>query len=896
MIRRLSGKSSRKSTKDKSSISPPPPLASTNSRGGTSITSPVTADTVDLKTREEASKQQAVYVPPRSFQEREQHELMADKLQAVARGNSARKLVAEKKASAQQAAADADRLAAKVVEDALEAERKAQEEKLAAERREAEEKRAAERKAQQELAEANARKLKELQAAHEEKMVAIARAKERARTAEDEREARAAKLLEDELETRLTADLTDLASREQAARDAVSKTDAEKAAVSGELFTARLKLTEIAELQEKKKSLTQVIELMEAYSSRCASCRLPVTSAEDAATLVRADEKSVAARAEIELKESKARLSKQAELKATLQAQLNAAVAECSKAEDQALESLKLASSEATTQQLKLTLAERAVALCAEETARHNAAIADAKVLLAVQRERAETTSTVLGEMAEKSSLDKKNVAELEEKIVRVEADDKHAAAVAVLVDSAFEVDIKAASLLAGVQKGLLAGEVPVQPATPHARSVILEQEAFAEAFQLSEEAKGGQPSRKKLMEKTYDLVRAQLERTNACSEDVAVRRAQFSADCAAAHNQRQNELLVLRAVKAAIELGMVERAAFAEKKQSQYEIEQEEVRASVATIHAHEECLKMLAAEAQAAATTRKEVLAASKAADAAKASATDALSALRQKSKERLTSLRATLASETEICNTQMAYAENLMSQLTQMAIVKAGNPFSPTFKWSTWKGGNSASPEGASPGKAADSLLNDDATANTAWLTQLKNDEVAASEQIEELQKALDAAEKVASFQLARLSEQRAKYATALSEVSTYAAGLEAKSPRAAASSPRLRAKGSQNRESADVSKTPSSPATELPVRNLENELDAPVGSTMDAENFDFAAGDFKATSPKVSPTTARREKAVTDAQFDYLKKKESSVPVSPHPERAFDHDAGDEAMRT
>ena len=138
------------------------------------------------------------------------------------------------------------------------------------------------------------------------------------------------------------------------------------------------------------------------------------------------------------------------------------------------------------------------MALCAEETARHNAAIADAKVLLAVQRERAETTSTVLGEMAEKSSLDKKNVAELEEKIVRVEADDKHAAAVAVLVDSAFEVDIKAASLLAGVQKGLLAGEVPVQPATPHARSVILEQEAFAEAFQLSEEAKGGQPSRKK--------------------------------------------------------------------------------------------------------------------------------------------------------------------------------------------------------------------------------------------------------------------------------------------------------------------------------------------------------------------------------------------------------------
>ena len=145
---------------------------------------------------------------------------------------------------------------------------------------------------------------------------------------------------------------------------------------------------------------------------------------------------------------------------------------------------------------------------------------------------------------------------------MRVEADDKHAAAVA-LVDSAFEVDIKAASLLAGVQKGLLAGEVPVQPATPHARSVILEQEALAkEAFQLSEEAKeGGQP------EKAREdvLVRGSLN-VPTCSEDVAVRRAQFSADCAAAHNQRQNELLVLRTVKAAIELGMVERAAFAKK------------------------------------------------------------------------------------------------------------------------------------------------------------------------------------------------------------------------------------------------------------------------------------------------------------------------------------------
>ena len=78
--------------------------------------------------------------------------------------------------------------------------------------------------------------------------------------------------------------------------------------------------------------------------------------------LVRADEKSVAARAEIELKESKARLSP-SRAEGYRASSTNATVAECSKAEDQALESLKLASSEATTQQLKLTLAERAGAV-----------------------------------------------------------------------------------------------------------------------------------------------------------------------------------------------------------------------------------------------------------------------------------------------------------------------------------------------------------------------------------------------------------------------------------------------------------------------------------------------------------------------------------------------------
>ena len=131
--------------------------------------------------------------------------------------------------------------------------------------------------------------------------------------------------------------------------------------------------------------------------------------------------------------------------------------------------------------------------------------------------------------------------------------------------------------------------------------------------------------------------------------------------------------------------------------------------------------------------------------------------------------------------------------------------------------------------------------------------QNDEVAASSKSKNCRRH-DAAEKVASFQLARLSEQRAKYATALSEVSMQQdlrlnllvlqhllRGLEP---------------GQSDRKSADVSKTPSSPATELPVRNLENELDAPEEYDGCGE-FRFRSRRFQATSPKVSPSGAARE---------------------------------------
>ena len=125
-----------------------------------------------------------------------------------------------------------------------------------------------------------------------------------------------------------------------------------------------------------------------------------------------------------------------------------------------------------------------------------------------------------VGRDGKKSSLDKKNVAELEEKIVRVEADDKHAAAVAVL----WTLRLKWISRLPACRRraeGTSRWRSARMPATP-ARSVILEQEAFAEHSNC--QRPGGQPSRKSSWRRRMTLF-AQLERTNACSEDVAVRR-----------------------------------------------------------------------------------------------------------------------------------------------------------------------------------------------------------------------------------------------------------------------------------------------------------------------------------------------------------------------------------
>lgn len=861
MIRSLSKLSPRGGTKKKANGfgdngNSPPPIVLGNSRG--TMASPVTASTLVIQQApapaEVAKKTEPVYIAPSGFHERQAHTIMATKLQAIARGNSDRDVVESKKKAAERAAAEAERLAAHLVQEVL-----------AAERRAAEEAAECERVAALKLAEANARKLAEMQAAHNEKKRGIAQAKAIQRSAEDELEARGAQLLEDELETRLTEDLTDLAEREASMQEAIAATDAMELEVKRGLDAARMKIAEIDALKERKGSIDQVVALLDIYGSRCVACRQPVTSAEETAQTSRAEEKSIASRAEVELKESKARLAKQAEVKAEAQAQLSHLTSECRHSEESALKVLKLATGEAASCELKLKLAEKVAALCSEETLRHSTHLAEAKVALAEQQSRAEETEKVLDEFRAKSDMDKKNVADLDDKISHLLAEEKHAVAAVNLADSAFETEGKSLALLKGVQEGLLAGEMPIAPATPHAKSSILEQATFSKAFSLSKEAASGQPTRQKLMAQTYDLVRERLASSEACATDLETRRKKYADECSAAQAQRQNELLVLHSVKGAIELGMAERATFSEKKQSQHEIERDEVRASVSAIYSLEECIKMLKAEATTLAAAKAEALAASKTADMAKTNAAEALGALRKESKERIMLMRAALASETIQANAAMAYTDGMIAQLTYMAVMKTANPFSAGFHWSG---------EGTGPGKAADKLLVEDQSANTAWLTQLKQEKVKSGSLLQQLEKDLGSAEQQASKELSRLAELRAKQMGVLSEFASYASSLETQSPRAAAASPRRSAKGSKESTAGSAPRAPLSSSADAPIRNLETDLVGPTG-TAEAIDDLKEPQDTSSLSPTLAPSGAE----VMNAQFGYLKKEEATIKPSP-----------------
>jgi len=295
--------------------------------------------------------------------------------------------------------ADVEKLSVEVAQGAVRIALRHLEEAEAEQKRLAKEAEAAEleRKRQAELAAAAAaeRAAEQLRAAHEERARSIARAKERARQEEDDREARGVALLETALAERLLDDLHDLSAQEEQARSAVRATDQEVQAVEVELGRARSHQGEIDALAEQEASLASTIELLEAYSARCASCQEPIVAAEDEAVNAQAEQEAIAAHAATEAKESKARLSAQVAAQAGAEARLAELEAECDSAEAQALDELKLASSAANAKSLQLALAEAAVRRVDGELSKQAANLVEATKALGEQRERMEATKAV---------------------------------------------------------------------------------------------------------------------------------------------------------------------------------------------------------------------------------------------------------------------------------------------------------------------------------------------------------------------------------------------------------------------------------------------------------------------------------------------------------------------
>ncbi len=712
----------------------------------------------------------------------------ATQVQALVRGRSERKVVTERKAAAAKEAARqlevqaaeeaAARLAAEEAEAArlrAEAAALAEQQRMEAERKQREYEEELERRRVEQLQMEEQRRKAE--AAHRERMAAIATKKARDRAAEDEREAKHALLLEDELEAKLAVDLVDLASREQAAQQALAATEAAEAAVASGLATMRLQLAEIASLEEKARSLDQVKDLFTAYHTQCAGCYGALEAAEDAAKVERANQDFIKARVERELKESEDKLAKQSAATAAKQTELDMLADNCTAAEERAVEALLLATSEATAQAMKLQMASQATQLRAEEHVREEETLAETNLVLAGQQSRAEATQASVDETKAKLDADRARIGVLTDQIQALELAEEHATLQAKLVHAGFETDMKATTELKVVQERVLARPTPPPLGTP---GVAPEETILNEAFQLAAEAEGGQPTRETLLEEMQSLVRARYGATATCLEDVQLRKAQFEADVEAARAQRKDQLIATNAEKTALEMGVAEREAYLTKKEAQLKVERAEVSATAKKIHGIEQCIRMLAEEVATSKAYQSKCQGASEAASASQAAAAEALEALRQTHKEKLRQTRATLASEAQVREQNWKYAQGLRAQLEAMQVQIASHPLAAEFEW---KG------EGTAPNQAGPQLLSQNGFENTRWLAELQARRGETGTQLDELRRRLAAAEKQAAHESKRLAEQRAQQVTVLYDLEKYEEQLEAKSPRAAAAtSPR------------------------------------------------------------------------------------------------------------
>ena len=678
-------------------------------------------------------------------------------VQTLVRGRAARKSAEEEKAARLRAEA-----AALQQQQLMEAERKQREKEAELERRRVEQ-----------LAMEEARRKAE--ETHKERMAALATKKAHDRAAEDERDSKEAMLVEEELQVKLAADLEELATREMAAQQALAETETAEAAVASALATVRLSQAEIDVLDEKALSLLQINALSAAYQSQCTACYGNLDTAHEDAKILLVNQYLTKTRLEEELKDSEAKLAKQTATTKAKQTEFDALTESCTAAEERAAEVLLLATSEATSQAMKLQMAKQATQLRVDEQARQGESLAEWNRILVGQQTRADQTQAAVVEAKAKLDANQAQITTLQEQITAIELAETHANLRATLVYAGFDLDIQAATELKLVQERVLTRAAPPPLGTP---GVAPEETNLNAAFQLAPEAAAGQPTRETLLEEMQSIVRARYGATATCLEDVQLRKAHFEADAENATQQRKNQLIAVNAEKTALEVSKAEREAYVAKKEAQLKLERGEVIATSKVIHGIEVCIRMLAEEIATCKAYELKCQSASDAASAAKAAATDALEALRLKHKDKLRLTRAVLESETNVKLQNETYARGVRAQLETIRIQIASHPLAAEFEW---KG------EGTMPNKSGPQLLAENDDENKRWLAELEARRAFVGSSLEDVRSKLEAAEKHAAQESKRLADQRAQQVAVLYDLELYEEQLESRSPRAAVIQP-------------------------------------------------------------------------------------------------------------
>ena len=678
----------------------------------------------------------------------------ATQVQALVRGRADRKSAEEDKAAKLRAEA-----AALQHQQLMEAERKQREKEMELERR----------RVEQLAMEESRRKAEET---HKEHMAALATKKAKDRAAEDERDSKQAMRVEEELQAKLAADLEELAMREKAAQQALAETETAEAAVASALAKVRLSQAEIDVLDEKALSLLQINALSAAYQSQCTACYGNLDTAHEDAKIVLVNQYLTKTRLEEELKDSEAKLAKQMAATKAKQTEFDALTESCTAAEERAAEVLLLATSEATSQAMKLQMAKDATQLRVDEQARQGESLAEWNRILGGQQKRADQTQAAVVEAKAKLDANQAQITTLQEQITAIELAETHANLRAALVHAGFDLDIQAATELKAVQERVLTRAAPPPLGTP---GVAPEETNLNAALQLAPEAAAGQPTRETLLEEMQSIVRARYGATATCLEDLQLRKAHFEADAENATQQRKDRLSAVNAEKTALEVSKAEREAYVSKKEAQLKLERGEVIATSEVIHGIEVCIRMIAEEIAICKAYQLKCQSASDGASAAKAAATDALEALRLKNKDKLRLTRAVLESETNVKLQNETYSRGVRAQLETIRIQIASHPLAAEFEW---KG------EGTAPIKTGPQLLAENDDENKRWLAELEARRATVSAELAVLRDRLEAAEKAAALESKRLESQRAQQVAVLYDLELYTEQLGAKSPSAAA----------------------------------------------------------------------------------------------------------------